>query len=80
MVKNSWINPELKELSIENTLEMGDQWRCNKCGEVYTELFGVIWGKVCYNVIEKKDWFGGTYEGPCGSTSFTKVETSGGPS
>lgn len=71
MVKNTWSNPELKELSIENTLQPTpyvwyDVWVCNECGKEYRE-----WRipDKCYNLV-LKDWHITT----CGSTNFTKRE------
>ena len=66
MVKNIWINPELKELSIENTLQptprrVGDFWECDLCKEVYHNSPP----SVCTN----KPWW--KFGQECGSTKFT---------
>ncbi|MBQ9013150.1 MAG: hypothetical protein IJ094_06250 [Bacilli bacterium] len=43
MVKKNWSNPELKELSIENTLEV--KYKCDTCGDT---RYGVgSLGKAC---------------------------------
>lgn len=46
MVKKNWSNPELKELSIEYTLEV--KYKCNTCGDT---SYGASWlGKNCRTV------------------------------
>lgn len=58
MVKNNWSNPELKELSIENTLEAtpyayGDKYKCKSCSNIWTATF-LPTGIICPNCFSTK--------------------------
>lgn len=73
MVKNNWSNPELKELSIENTLEvtpyaLGDWYKCNDCGYTWKAIITPWEPKYCRNPIL------------CKSTNIIKISGTDDPS
>lgn len=62
MVKNSWSNPELKDISIEHTKEYNIiSWTCIACNKEYKDHPGYCSNKV-------PSIFGGTRT--CGSVVF----------